>query len=65
MASSLSNIIKPFYGEGDVVAWLRKVDLLVKLQNVDNVAAVISLFLEDDALALYLELSGRIRKMWT
>ena len=57
MATGLSNMIKPFCGEGDVVARLRKVDLVVKLHNVDNVATVIPLFLEGDALALHLELS--------
>ena len=57
MATSLSNKVKPFFREGDVVAWLRKVNLVVKLLNVDNVAAVIPLFQESDTLALYLELS--------
>ena len=62
MATGLNNMIKPFCGEGDVVAWLRKVDLVAKLQNVDSVTAVIPLFLEGDALGLYLELNGRDMK---
>ena len=32
---------------------------MAKLQNIDNAATVIQLFLEGDALALYLELSER------
>ena len=56
-ATGLSNIIKPFCSEGDVVVWLRKFDLETKWQNMDNVVAVIPLFLEGDALALCLELS--------
>ena len=56
-ATGLRNMIKLFCSEEDVVTWLRKVNQVVKLQNVDNVAALIPLFLEDDALAIYLELS--------
>ena len=63
MATGLSNMIKPFCSEGDVVAWLRKVDLVVKLQNVDNVATVVPLFLKGDALALYLELNEAYEKL--
>ena len=57
MACGLNNLIKPFNGEGDVVAWLKKVDLVARLQKIDDVASVIPLFLEGDALALYLEMS--------
>ena len=39
------------------MAWLTKVNLVAKLQNVDNVTTVIPFFLESDTLALYLELS--------
>ena len=34
-----SDIIKPFSGEGDVVAWLKKVRLVAKLQNVNATGA--------------------------
>ena len=51
-----SDIIRPFSGEGDVVAWLKKVRLVVKLQQVDNVACLLPLYLEGDALALYMEM---------
>jgi len=60
MASAqLSNIIKPFCGDGDVIAWLKKVQLVAKLQKITDVATMIPLFLEGDALALYLEMSER------
>ena len=52
-------MIKPFNGDGDVVAWLKKVNLVARIQKLDDVTAVIPLFLEGDALALYLELSER------
>ena len=42
-----SDILKPFSGEGDVVAWLKKVRLVAKL---------LPLYLEGDALDLYMEM---------
>ena len=49
-------MIKPFNGEGDLVAWLSKVKLVAKLQEVKDLSAFVPLFLEGDALAIYLEL---------
>ena len=51
-----SDVIKPFSGEGDVVAWLKKVRLVARLQNMDDVASLLPLYLEGDALALYMEM---------
>ena len=51
-----NDIIKPFFGEGDVVAWLKKVRLMAKLQQVDDVACLLPWYLEGDALALYMEM---------
>ncbi|CAE1289135.1 unnamed protein product [Acanthosepion pharaonis] len=51
-----SDIIKPFSGQGDVVAWLKKVRLVARLQQVDDVASLLPLYLEGDALALYMEM---------
>ena len=52
-----TDMIKPFTGEGDVVSWLKKVTLVAKLQKISDVAIFIPLYLEGDAIALYLELS--------
>ena len=49
-------MIKPFTGEGDVVSWIKKVQLVAKLQKVSDLASFIPLYLEGDALALYLEM---------
>lgn len=51
-----TDMIKPFSGEGDVVAWIKKVNLVAKLQKITNTACFIPLFLEGDALALYLQM---------
>ena len=32
-----TDIIQPFSSEGDVVSWLKKVRLVVKLQQIDDV----------------------------
>ena len=47
-----SDILKPFSGEGDMVAWLKKVRFVARLQQVDDVASLLPLYLEGDALAL-------------
>lgn len=52
-----SDVMKSFNGEGDVVAWLKKVKLVAKLRKIDDEASFIPLYLEGDALALYLEMS--------
>ncbi|GFN80841.1 Pol polyprotein [Plakobranchus ocellatus] len=58
MASGVSkHIIKPFTGQGDVGAWIQKVELVAKLTKVKDVASFWPLYLEGNALAVYLELS--------
>ena len=55
--AKVSDMVKVFNGEGDVCAWLQKVELVAKLTQVKNVAAFLPLYLEGSALAVYLELS--------
>ena len=58
VASTISNnMIKPFNGEGDVVGWLKKIELVAKLTKVEDEALFIPLYLEGGALAMYLEMS--------
>ena len=60
MSEKISHeMIKPFSGEGDVIAWLRKAKLMAKLQNIAVLASLIPLYLEGDALTLYLEMNER------
>ena len=44
-----SDILKPFSSEDDVVAWLKNVRLVARLQHVDHVASLLPLYLEGDA----------------
>ena len=53
---SVEKMIKPFTGEGDVLAWLQKVELVAKLGGFKDLASFIPLYLEDGALAVYLEM---------
>ena len=57
-----SNILKPFSGEGDMVAWLKKVRLVARLQHVDDVASLLPLYLEGNALALCMEMKEEDQK---
>ena len=52
-----AEMIKPFNGEGDMTAWLQKVKLVAKLSKVTELESFIPLYLEDGALAVYLEMS--------
>lgn len=63
MASvKIEHVLKAFTGEGDVVAWLTKIKLVAKLQKVSDLASFMPLYLEGDALALYLELTEAEQK---
>lgn len=65
MASKITtDMVKPFSGTGDVVAWLAKVKLVASLKNIQDVAKFLPLFLEGDALALYLQLSDDERSKY-
>ena len=57
MATSMDRVLKPYNGEGDIMAWLAKVELVAKLTKTSDVASLIPLYLEGGALAVYLELS--------
>ena len=54
-----SDMIKPFNGEGDVVVWLKKAELVAKLTKVTDEACFIPLYLEGGALSVYMEMSDK------
>ena len=41
-----------------MVAWLKKIRLVARLHKVDDMASLLLLYLEGDALALYMEMEG-------
>ena len=62
MAKITTDMVKPFSGEGDVVGWLAKVELVASLTGVENVSQFLPLYLEGSALAVYLEMSEKDKK---
>lgn len=52
-----SDMMRCYDGTGDVVAWLKKAKLVAKLMEIKDIASFMPLYLEGDALALYLEMS--------
>ena len=57
-----TDMVKPFSGEGDVVAWVAKVELVASLAGVTKVEDFLPLFLEGSALSVYLEMSATDKK---
>ena len=51
-----NDMMRCFDGSGDIVAWLKKAQLVAKLLEIKDLARFILLYLERDALALYLEM---------
>ena len=58
---ALSDVIRPFEEQGDIVAWYMKVKLVAELQHITELTKLIPLYFEGDALALYLEMKERIQ----
>lgn len=52
----LSEMVRSFDGSEDVEAWLTKVSLVARINNVKDEAALIPLFLEGDALAVFIQM---------
>ena len=50
------DMVRPFTGEGDVVAWLQKIKLVAKLGGIAELANFMPLYLEGSAMAVYLEM---------
>ena len=53
---AVERMLKPFDGEGDLIAWLSKVELVAKLTDTKDLASLIPLYLEGGALSVYLEM---------
>ena len=53
----MTDFIKPFDGFRDVSTWLKKVELVAKIKNIKDVKALIPLYLDGTAFAVYEQLS--------
>lgn len=53
MAEKVAKLIKNYDGTGDIVEWLKKLKLIIKLQKVGKLEDIIPLFLEGSAFQIY------------
>jgi hypothetical protein len=58
----ISDVMRPYDGQGDIIQWLTKVELVAKLRGFTDLAAVIPLFLEGAAFSVYNELGEEEKK---
>ena len=58
----LTDLVRPFDGQGDVMEWISKLELIADLRGVTRLEKVIPLFLSGNAHCLYLELSPDEKK---
>ena len=56
---ALSDVVRSFDEQGDIVAWLTKEKQVTELQHKTEVVKLILLYLEGQWLALYLEMNER------
>ena len=61
-ANAYKDFIKPFTGEGDVVSFITKVELVAGLKKIEDEAKFLPLYLEGHVLAIYLEMGETDRK---
>lgn len=54
-----SEMLKSFCGEGDVIAWLSKINLIPRLKEIMDISCFIPLYLEGDTHTLHIEMTGR------
>jgi len=54
-----NKLISNYVGEGDVVVWLEKFKLVVKLQKIEDAGVIVPLFLEGPAFAVYNQMAEK------
>ncbi len=57
-AVRVSDIVQCFNGEGDVVQWIEKLELVAELRGITDVQKILPLFLEGPAFAVYREMNS-------
>ena len=63
MAARIStDMVKTYSGDGDIVAWLEKAKLVASLSGITDLHSFLPLFLEGNALSIYLEMSDDDKK---
>ena len=57
----ITDVVEPCDGSGDIIEWLNKFQLILKLKNITKEESVLPMFLEGPALSLYIELSDVVK----
>lgn len=52
----ISDVVRPFSGDADVMQWLTKLEIVAKLRGIKDLASVLPLFLEGPAFSVYSEM---------
>jgi hypothetical protein len=60
-----SDMIKQFDGEGDFSEWIRKLELVSKLQNISELDKFLPLFLSGGAFAVYESLDEKVKSEYS
>jgi hypothetical protein len=53
----ISDVVRPFSGEGDVVKWISKLEMVTRLRGITELANFLPLFLEGPAFDVYSEMA--------
>jgi hypothetical protein len=61
----VSDLLRAFNGEGDVIQWLTKIELVAELKGAKDLSQLLPLFLEGPAFAVYNEMSDVGKKSAT
>ena len=63
-AVKITDLVRPYNGDGDIVEWLNKFELVAKLKEIKETENIVPLFLEGSAFAIYNELSDSGKKSY-
>lgn len=53
-----NNAIRHFYGDRNIVTWICKIKVLVRLQSIDDIPGLMTLCLEVSTFLLYIKMDG-------
>ena len=55
----IHEVVRPFSGEGDIVQWLEKLEMVAKLRGITDLQNVLPLSLEGSAFAVFSEMNDK------
>ena len=64
-AVKFGDLIKPYSGDDDFAEWIKKFELVAKLQKVTDLASYLPLFLHSGAFSVYENLDEDVKANYT